>query len=213
VIGRLPIGERVPDDFYNADYYVNGLTSNYKPYGPGQWCNWLVEMLHQYVQPMSLLDVGCAYGFIVGAMTAQGTPSWGFDVSAFAMENKVTPRVWQGTAEDPEAWKVDVDLVLAMAVVEHLTESQNKAFIRQAAKHGQRLMILAGAEEEGPQSPDDQDTSHIGFLTHQWWIDQGKEVGLYLNEKITDQLNADDRANSMHWATFMFFTKQPPAES
>lgn len=207
-MARLPTDTEVPKDFYDREYFLTGEKSAYKPYGPGQWAGWTAEMVAEYLHPVSVLDVGAAMGYVVEELGKQGIPAYGFDISDYAFERKVNARIWRGSASDPAAWRMDVDLVMATELVEHLTSEQARAFLRLAAEHGTRLLVL-GVFGVDSHPTDEADWSHIHIVPVQWWLDEATKVGLHLSQPETDQFNQSPHSAEMAWAgRWLYFTKK-----
>ena len=77
-------------DLYNEDYYlkmVPGLPYD-RTANDGHWLrffNTVADRLITYVSPKSVLDVGCAKGFLLEAFYNRGTLIHGFDCSQYAI--------------------------------------------------------------------------------------------------------------------------------
>lgn len=205
---RLPTDRAVSPEFFDAEYFLAGTVSNYKPYGPGDWVEKLTGMIVEYLRPTSVLDVGCAYGYMVESLGQQGIPAYGFDISPYAYAHRTTKRIWQGDAGDPAAYQVEADLVMATELVEHLIESQALVFLRESARVGKRLLILGVFEHE----PEPGDASHIRTVPMSWWAEAARGFGWNLAD--ASALNEDARSVSMAWnGRFMLFDKLVQPES
>lgn len=205
--------EPIPASFYDKEYFTAGTKSNYSPYGPGTWADWLAEMLIQHLSPLgSVLDVGCAYGFVVERLWFwKGITAWGFDISEYAIEEQgLKSRTWVGDAADPKAWERmerGVDLVLSTETPEHLTEKQSKAFLKLAHKHGQRALLLIAT---GDHDSSDGDLSHVNIKPMSWWEDLAKATGWVVDD--ASAFNTDWRSSQMGWAgRWLYLTKPKEA--
>lgn len=201
--------EPIPGSFYDADYYTAGTKSSYGPYGPGHWADDLASMVIEYLAPDSLLDVGCAYGYIVERMRVQRIDAWGFDVSAYAIANSVIPSsTWAGAAEDPEAYSdLHVDLVLATEMAEHLVPAQARAFLRNAFAHADRMLLLVALDLGSDGDPTEGDHSHINFRPLEWWLAELLDAGWNIGD--AGRFNEDPRSVQMGWGgRFIYVEKE-----
>jgi 2-polyprenyl-3-methyl-5-hydroxy-6-metoxy-1,4-benzoquinol methylase len=198
----------IPADWYDEEYFTGPTKSNYQPYGPGDWADWLTDMVMAYLDPSNVLDVGCAYGLVVDRLQLRGIPAHGFDHSEFAI-SRASPRirdtVWVGDAADPAAWSVGpVDLVLCTEVLEHLTPDQARAFLENAYQHAERALVLVTT----PSHPEvaEGDESHINIAPMKWWMDLIRSVGWQIHRTA---LNEDPRSHRMKWAGRFLLLRQP----
>lgn len=201
--------EPVTPEFYDRAYFTDGTKSNYAPYGPGAWADHLANMVSDFYAPASVLDVGCAYGFVVKRLAAKGIPAYGFDLSQFAVEQAHDPNVWVGDAASIDSYRA-VDLVLATELPEHLTPAQSRLFLSHARKMGNRALLLIAAVREGEEMPDmahEKDLSHINIQPMRWWLDKAIKAGWRIGD--SDRINSDPRSQGMSWhGRFLYLTKE-----
>jgi hypothetical protein len=187
----------VPAEFYDEAYFTDGSKSNYTPYGPGTWADWLTEMLVQHLHPTSVLDVGCAYGYVVERL-------WFW--------KGIKSRTWQGDAADPKAWERmerGVDLVLSTETPEHLTEEQSEKFLELAFKYSDRALLLIAVDADDSHAMDG-DLSHVNVKPMSWWEDLAIDKGWVVSD--ASPFNTDWRSSQMSWAgRFLYLTKPKEA--
>lgn len=205
----LPVGQQVPADFYDEDYFNTGEKSNYSGYVAGEWTTWLADMIVEKLAPKSVLDVGCATGVLLKALHERGVSVEGFDISWWAVSHGVVSKMWQGSAADQRAFRdTQVDLITATELPEHLTEREALDFLHHTIRHGRRLLLL------GVFGVDDSDHavgdhSHIGVRPVEWWTEAADLYGWELDAAATDSFNEDDRSTSMKWSgRFLAFNIQ-----
>lgn len=186
----------IPGEWYDREYFTAGTKSNYRPYGPGDWADGLVRMVMRNLRPESVLDVGCATGWMVKLLSHQ-TKALGFDISSWAIRNTVAPRaaVWQGDATDPAAW-VDVDLVLCTEMLEHLTPEQAQAFMFNAYEHSWRALLLIAVDNGG--GAEEGDASHINVAPMGWWIQLAEDADWVVQD--ASVFNEDPISRKMNWS-------------
>lgn len=203
----------IPASFYDAEYFTKGTKSNYAPYAPGGWAEWLADMVVSYLAPESVLDVGCAYGFVVGRLREVGIAATGFDISDYAISRadlRVRPHIWIGDASDRSSYDEEVDLVLATELPEHLTEEQSESFLRNARSVAQRALLLTAMYPDG-QEPDpsfiETDHSHINVKPVSWWLELARRCGWEIDD--ARAFNEDVRAREMQWAGRFLLLRRP----
>jgi GT2 family glycosyltransferase/glycosyltransferase involved in cell wall biosynthesis/2-polyprenyl-3-methyl-5-hydroxy-6-metoxy-1,4-benzoquinol methylase len=112
---------------YDAEYYRTGCGP--KPYEHNEY--WLkffgsvAEALILYLRPQTVLDAGCALGFLVEAFRDRGVEAWGIDISEFAIRNvreDIRPYCRVGSVTRPIDRRYD--LIACIEVLEHLTPEE-----------------------------------------------------------------------------------------
>ena len=114
------------DKNFDAYYFVHGCG---RPYQRDEaWLNSFRKIADRIVidiRPNSVLDAGCAYGFLVEALRQQGVEAYGIDISTHAIQN-VHPDIheycWVGSVADPLPRKYD--LIVSIEVLEHLSQGE-----------------------------------------------------------------------------------------
>jgi SAM-dependent methyltransferase len=189
----------VDPSFYDELYYTDGSKSNYAPYGPGTWADWIIEMVLEHLpRPHSVLDVGCAYGFLVERFLRVGVQSWGFDISQYAIEEQgYFGRTWVGDCTDPDAW-VAVDLALACELGEHLTPDQAHQMLTNAHSFSSRLLMLVAVDLGEYDPHEENDGSHIHVVPMTWWEEAAREAGWTVSD--ASAFNEDRRSGEMGWS-------------
>lgn len=199
----------VAPEFYDAAYFTDGSKSNYAPYGPGAWADQLADMVWGFYHPESVLDVGCAYGFVVKLLAAKGIPAYGFDLSQFAVSEANDPNVWVGDAASLDSYR-NVDLVLATELPEHLTEDQAHLFLGHSRQTANRALFLIAAVRDGEEMPDmahEKDLSHINIKPMRWWHAAAQQEGWKIGD--SDLINTDPRSKAMDWhGRFLYVDKE-----
>ena len=159
-------------------------------------------MVQQYLQPKAVLDVGAAYGFVVGQLGALGVRASGFDISPYAVSQKGRYDIWVGSADDPAAYR-QTDLILATELAECLTPEQATTFLTVARNFGQRMLLLIcidlDPDADGRKTAiDPNDQSHINVRPMWWWRNLAVEAGWKLGDAV--RFNEDRRSETMSWA-------------
>ena len=109
-------------DLYDAYYFATGCG---RPYQRDE--GWLrlfgsiADRIVRDIRPSTVLDVGCAMGFLVEALRQRGVDAFGVDVSEYAIQNvhpDIQPYCWVASVTDPPPRTYD--LIVCIEVLEHL---------------------------------------------------------------------------------------------
>jgi Methyltransferase domain len=98
----------------------------------------LIERLH----PTSVLDAGCAWGFLVEALRARGVDAWGVDVSEYAIDHvddSVKEYCWRGSLVEPLPRRYD--LVTCIEVIEHMPPHESDIAIANLCAASDRVLL------------------------------------------------------------------------
>lgn len=122
---------------YGADYF-----DSYGRLGPvtysrenPQWLEFfgrIADEIMRQLNPRTVLDVGCAKGFLVECLRDRGADAYGFDVSEYAIghvRSDIKPYCWVASAAEPI--EKTYDLITCIEVCEHLPEPEAHQAIRQ----------------------------------------------------------------------------------
>lgn len=114
------------DAHFNQYYYEHGCG---QPYTRNEaWLAFfgaVAERVVAGIQPKSVLDAGCAMGFLVEALLDRGVAAFGVDISDYAIgqvREDIRPYVWVGSLTDilPRRY----DLIVCIEVLEHMPASE-----------------------------------------------------------------------------------------
>lgn len=113
--------------------------------------------------PLSILDVGCGYGFLVKALRELGANAYGMDISVHAMENCVTPyvflgdiSVWIPTPYIGSKW----DIVHSADVLEHCSSEEEAERILNRLTYFAKFQVHRVNSGEHPNQAFEGDASH-----------------------------------------------------
>jgi ADP-heptose:LPS heptosyltransferase/2-polyprenyl-3-methyl-5-hydroxy-6-metoxy-1,4-benzoquinol methylase/glycosyltransferase involved in cell wall biosynthesis len=175
---RLQPAAPVPASWYDADYFENGIKSNWT--GGYSWTAFqrLFHDTAAFLRAMfplaeSYLDAGCAKGFLVKALREAGKEAHGFDASAWAIEHaeaEARPFVTLAGVED-YVFDRPVDVLTCFDLLPHLTEEQAAAFLRRARERVRiaAVAVIATYTNQAETDPADRDFSRVTRQTREWW--------------------------------------------
>lgn len=165
--------------FYTKQYYASSCGP--VPYEDkaawqaffGRIADHIVSEAH----PNTVLDVGCAMGYLVEALRDRGVEAYGIDVSDYAISQvraDVRPycRVASILEDLPQDLPARYDLVVCIEVVEHLYEEDGQEAIARLASYGDRLLFCS--------SPVDlTEPTHVNVQQPEYWLKRFAAQGLF----------------------------------
>lgn len=132
---------------YGRDYY-----DEYGRLGPSVYSRenplWLrhfgnaADQILSRLNPHSVLDVGCAKGFLVECLRDRGAEAYGLDISEYAINEvraDIRPYCLVGSAID--SIDRDYDLITCIEVCEHMSESEATETVRQIGRHAGTILF------------------------------------------------------------------------
>lgn len=183
---RMLIPSTVTEQTYNEDYYERGLVNGISGYLNYSWMPELtIRMAHFIINELNLdtttsvLDFGCAKGYLVKALRLLNIPALGVDVSNYAINN-VDIAVKNYCAlitgvYDPYLYQFEYNVVLAKDVFEHIPEGEliyllNK--FKSNTFHIYAIIPLSENDHCGKYiiPAYDNDITHLIFKSKEWWF-------------------------------------------
>lgn len=165
---------------YDADYFLRGKQTGKSLYEDYRWLPELtVPMVasivsHCGIRPTdTVLDFGCARGYVVRAFREMGYNAYGYDISEWALDN-ADPSVYHHLTRFPErVFEVQYDWVVTKDVLEHVKTAASTVWrLQDAARVGVfavvPLSLNNGVPYEVPEY--EHDVTHIHRLTLATWV-------------------------------------------
>lgn len=157
-------------DYYDKEYFDGG--KGYHTYShDGNFAEHAEDLIRLY-RPKSVLDVGCAKGFLVKEFRDRGIPAYGVDISEYAVRHapkdiKEFLRVVDITKPVGDIGLPRVDLVVSSDTLEHVPEEHLDQVEQFLLASGDRYYIKVGTLD----TPNwEHDSSHINMHYLAWWI-------------------------------------------
>jgi hypothetical protein len=116
------------------------------------------------IQPQTVLDAGCAWGFLVESLRRLGIEAYGLDVSEYAIQQvhpDVRPYCWVGSILDPlpQAY----DLIVSIEVLEHMPRFDSEMAVVNICNHADEVLFSS--------SPTDyQEATHFNVHSPDYWV-------------------------------------------
>ena len=99
-------------NLYDENYFAHNCGREY--IRDDHWLNFFGAIAGKIVagvQPKTVLDAGCAMGFLVEQLRARGVEAWGVDISEYAIgkaHESIRDYVWVGSVTEPFPRKYDL---------------------------------------------------------------------------------------------------------
>ena len=175
---------------YDADYFERGIQS-------GKSCfenyRWIVELTIPMAMTIidylgikrgeTVLDYGCAKGYLVKALRWLGRDAWGYDISHYAIDH-ADPEIKNyvsGYHNGHEAAK----FTIIKDVLEHLNESDILRLLWSIKSDTIFTVIPLGDGEKFNIHQFERDITHVTRQTESWWC----EIFTHGGWVITDTTN------------------------
>ena len=151
---------------YDRTYYAEGCG---RPYQRDEyWLTWFARIADRIVReigPHSVLDAGCAMGFLVEALRDRGVEAFGLDVSDYALDQvrpDIKPYCGKGsiTADLPRRY----DLIVCVEVLEHLSPEEAALAAANLCGHSDDLLFSS-------TSSDYKEATHVNVRPPEYWAD------------------------------------------
>jgi len=170
---------------YDRTYFESGLVAGVSGYMNYMWLPELtIRMAHKLILGLpikrgeTVLDLGCAKGFLVKALRILDVEAYGADVSAYAI-SQASAEVRDfcaliGGCDDASLFTRNYDWMLCKDVLEHLVEPDLRLLLRRGRTQVKRIfgaIPLAADDECGkfivPEY--DRDVTHVTAKSLAWW--------------------------------------------
>lgn len=144
---------KIYDDYYYA--HNCGAPCERSP----QWLGFfdqIAEYIIAKINPETVLDAGCSWGFLVEALRKRGVKAYGVDISEYAIQNvhpSVQPYCWVGNIAKgvlPPAIEQGqplplqdgrYDLIVCIEVLEHIPVQDTERVIQNFCRHSRDILF------------------------------------------------------------------------
>lgn len=125
------------------------------------------------INPRSVLDAGCAFGYLVEKLREHGVEAWGLDISEYAIQNvhpSAKPYCWVGSITDPFPKKYD--LIVSIEVFEHIPTRDSAKAIANLCQFSDDILFSS--------TPFDfNESTHVNVQQPEYWAQQFARHGFY----------------------------------
>lgn len=125
------------------------------------------------LNPKSVLDAGCAWGFLVETLRERGVEAWGIDISSYAI-SQVTDSIkpFCRIESITHNFEKSYDLITCIEVVEHMEKPMAELGIKNLCEHTDRVLFSS--------SPNDYaEATHFNVQPTEVWAREFARHGFY----------------------------------
>ena len=175
----------IPKIEYEKDYFTKTGYEGYQDYPLNEIrTQKIIDMTH----PKSVLDVGCAYGYIVKRLLGKGVHAIGMDISHWAEKQNVIPNhfVRHDIREIPYPFKdKEFDTLYCEGVLEHIGDKYIEKIMAEFDRISHERILALTFDWHVKVSPYNSNNAkapgHINLHNQNWWFEKmPKQTWLFL---------------------------------
>lgn len=169
------------NELYDKNYFEYGIETGKSNYSRYRWIPELtipmamIMIDYLEIRPEhTILDFGCAKGFLVKAFRWLNRQAYGLDISKYAIENCDSEVKEYCRKNDPFFLiheREKFHFCIAKDVFEHIELSTLKNFLQSGIAHKYFAVIPLGRNSKFIAPANDLDITHVNCLTEGEWID------------------------------------------
>ena len=172
--GDRPTDSGAGTSLFDAHYFATGCG---RPYTRDEeWLRFFSDIAERIVadmQPQSVLDAGCALGFLVECLHDRGVEAHGVDISEYAISHvreDVADRCWVGSLGDPLPRRYD--LIVSIEVLEHMPPAEADRAITHFCQSSDDILFSS--------TPlDYKEATHLNVRMPEAWAEQFARHGFF----------------------------------
>ncbi len=159
---------------FDRYYYATGCGSPYENNETTRTIfDGIAERIVAEIKPASVLEAGCAIGYLVEGLRARGVEADGLDLSEYAISKArpgAKPYCWVGSVAEP--FPKNYDLIVCEEVVEHMDPPDADRAIVNLCRHTNDVLFSS--------SPFDfKEATHYNVRPPEYWVEQFARQGFY----------------------------------
>ena len=191
------------NQLYGAKYYANYWGSGGPYERNDRWLRFFGDVADGLIRdfhPTSVLDAGCAMGFLVEQLRKKGVDARGFDVSEYAIsqvDDSAAPYCKVGSVTDPIEGRYE--LITCIEVLEHLPPEQADTAIANLCSATDLIVMSSTPGDYG-------EPTHLNVMQPEDWAAKFAQNG-FLRD--LDR----DLSYLSHWAAVYVRREEPQAET
>lgn len=159
---------------YTMEYYKSGCGTDYTR--KDIWVPFFDNMAERIIEkyaPKTVLDMGCAFGYLVSALRNKGVQAYGIDISEYALsqaDEKIKPYVKVMSALDklPDNFPKKYDLVVSIEMIEHLYADDGLKVIKKMTEYADRILLSS-------TDSDFAEPTHVNVQPKEYWCEKFAE--------------------------------------
>lgn len=177
---RVRVQETYGAEYYESEYYATHLGPLAYIRNEHRWVDFFGRIADEIVrslQPKSVLDVGCAIGFLVEALWQRGVRAYGIDISEYAIGQvprnlQEFCRVASVTGPLPAEFPERFDLITCIEVLEHIPKDDAPDAVKNMASRTGCILFSSTPE-------DIEEPTHLNVRPVLYWLQLFAELGFY----------------------------------
>lgn len=159
---------------YDEYYFQHGCGRSYQR--DDEWLQFfggIADRIVSDIQPKTVLDAGCAMGFLVEGLRNLGVEAYGVDISDFAIENVdagIRDYCWQGSIVEP--FPRSYDLIVSIEVFEHMEPQDAEVAAKNLCQHTEDIIFSS--------TPFDyKEATHFNVRPPEYWSELLAKQGFF----------------------------------
>lgn len=196
-------------NLYDREYFENGISSGVSCYVNYQWMPELTLLMCKSIIDFckinnrdTILDYGCAKGFLVKAMMQLGYDCYGVDISEYAVQ-KCDPSVRDRIEILTEGKLKNYDFIVCKDVLEHISYNSLSTILCRLRRSCKKLFVVVPLGENGKYVIEEyeKDITHVIREDLAWWLKALSDAGFqdikssYSVRGIKDKWSMYDKGN------------------
>lgn len=175
----------IDNNIYNSNYYQQyemsaGKIDYQKSTDIKEFLKSVALHIKEEFNPTTVLDAGCAMGFLVEALRDLGIEAYGIDISRYAIEHvreDIKPYCAVGSISDPlpNLFPQKFDLAVTIEVLEHMYAKEGEKAIQNLCKISST--VLFSSSPDGYTEP-----THVNVQKREYW------ASIFASNSFYDQL-------------------------
>jgi hypothetical protein len=156
----------IDSQLYDKNYFQYGCGIPYER--NAHWLNFfgnIAQTIVQTIAPRTVLDAGCAMGFLVEGLRERGVEAFGIDVSDYALQQvraDLQPFCQRASVVDPLVRRYD--LIVCIEVLEHLAAQESARAVENLCAHADDILFSS--------TPSDfKEATHFNVQPSEYWAE------------------------------------------
>jgi cyclopropane fatty-acyl-phospholipid synthase-like methyltransferase len=160
---------------FNEEYYATSCGLHYSEFQKD--FDRIAEHIVQDFRPKTVLDAGCAWGYLVASLRDRDVEAYGIDISEYAISqtrSDIRPFCVVGslTSPLPKIFPQKFDLVANIEILEHLHEEDSLKVLSLLCKYSDKILFSS--------SPDDfTEATHYNVQQIEYWSKNFAKYGFF----------------------------------
>ena len=167
----------VLSDIYDEDYFKRGIETGKSCYFDYKWLPEKTMSMAMAIidyldikKQHTILDYGCAMGYLVKAFRLLHRQAWGVDISKYAISN-IDPEVSQCCTLFPEILDIKFDFCIAKDIFEHIKGFELSSVLKTIRADILFAIIPLGENGQYRAKANNFDVTHVTCKPEDWWIE------------------------------------------